>query len=275
VVSVSAETVWLATTAPAAPQASVSGTDITVSWVAPANGGSEITGYTVELSSNGAVVDSATVGGDALTATFSGLGYSTAYSATVVATNEVGSSAVSEASGSVVTGGPTVAPATTVTSDDLTAETQNGLAVEPGSVKQNGTAVITGLKAGAWYFVTAFSDPVQLGWFRANADGEISLSLGGVVPGDHRLAVQDVDGELVGWAAVTVTAVEGAVPGGGNETVAGGVVATAGTTPSRAARSQTLPNTGLEVGGWIALSGVLLLAGAVLTIARRRTALNS
>ncbi|MDN4642121.1 fibronectin type III domain-containing protein [Agreia sp. PsM10] len=262
----------VAPSTPAAPQASVSGTDVTVTWVAPATGGSAITGYTVALSSNGEVVDTIDVAGDALSTTFSGLGYSASYSATVLATNAVGSSALSEPSGSVVTGGPTAAPATTVSIDELTDDTRNGLSVDPGTVGQDGTVVVSGLKAGEWYFVTAFSEPVQLGWFRADADGEITVALAGVVPGDHHLAVQDVDGGLVGWAAVTVTAAP-TTPG----TDGGAIVtdtAVAGTTTPKNG-SSTLPNTGLEVGGWIALSGMLLAGGLVLLLARRKAAARS
>jgi hypothetical protein len=270
----------IAPSRPAAPQASVSGADVTVTWVAPATGGSAMTGYTVVLSSDGDVVDTIDVAGDALSATFTGLGYSTSYSATVVATNAIGSSAASEASGSVVTDGPTAAPSTPVTGDDLTDDNQNGVTVDPGSVQQDGAVAIGGLNAGEWYFVTAFSDPVQLGWFQANADGEITVALTGVVPGDHRLAVQDVDGELVGWAAVTVTAAPTTTPVTGGSTTTDGAdsgttTPVAGATALPTSPSTALPNTGLEVGGWIALSGVLLLGGLALMIARRKGASRS
>jgi hypothetical protein len=256
----------VAPSAPAAPQVSVSGTDITVTWVAAASGGSAITGYTVVLSSNGSIIRSIDVAGDSLATTFSGLDYSRSYSAAVVATNLIGSSTPSQTSSSVVTGGPTAVPARAVTSDELSEETRNGISVDPDSVQQGGTVVISGLGTGEWYFVTTFSDAVQLGWFRANEDGEIAVLLAGVVLGDHRLAVQDVDGGLVGWAPVTVTAAATAMPIADGGTVTGG--ASAGTT-APAKGSSTLPDTGLEIGGWAALSGVLLLGGLVLLRGRR------
>jgi hypothetical protein len=259
---------------PAAPQASVSGTDLIVAWVAPAAGGSAVTSYTVALSSNGEVVDTIDVAGDALSTTFSALGYSTSYSATIVARNAVGSSAVSEPSGSVVTGGPTVAPTTAVTVGDLTDDTRNGLSADPGTVAQDGVVVVSGLTAGEWYFVTAFSEPVQLGWFRADADGEITVGLTGVAAGDHRLAVQDVDGELFGWVAVSVTA----APAPPTTPVDGGQTVTGTAAPARTSQadgSSTLPDTGLEVGGWIVLAGMLLAAGLVMLRARRKPAARS
>jgi LPXTG-motif cell wall-anchored protein len=250
--------------APAAPQASVSGTDVTIAWAAPAStGGSAITGYVVTLMRGGAVVDTKTVGGDALSASFTGLDYSTSYSATVVAVNAVGSSEASVASGSVLTGGPTAAPETVVVDDDLSEESQNGLTLDPGTAPQGSSVTVGGLDAGEWYFVTAFSEPVQLGWFQASADGEIVVSLAGVETGAHRVAVQNIDGGLVGWAGVTVTAAETVAPVGGAAPITG----SGSTTPTGAATR--LPNTGLEVGGWIALSSILVLGGFAALMLRR------
>jgi hypothetical protein len=70
----------------------------TVSWTAPANGGSTITGYTVTASPGGAT---ATVSGSTLTATLTGLTNGQAYTFTVTATNAVGTSAPSSPSNSV------------------------------------------------------------------------------------------------------------------------------------------------------------------------------
>jgi hypothetical protein len=250
--------------APAAPQASVSGTDVTIAWATPAStGGSAITGYVVTLMSGGAVVDTKTVGEDALSASFTGLDYSTSYSATVVAVNAVGSSEASAASGSVLTGDPTAAPETVVVGDDLSEESQNGLTLDPGTVPQGSSVTVGGLDAGEWYFVTAFSEPVQLGWFQASADGEILVSLAGVEAGAHRLAVQNIEGELVGWAGVTVTTAETVAPVGGAAPITGA----GSTTPTGAATR--LPNTGLEVGGWIALSSILVLGGFAALMLRR------
>jgi putative cell wall-binding protein len=88
-------------TVPGAPTGVVAtrgNTQATVSWTAPASGGSSITGYTVS-SSPGALTCAWTSG--PLTCTISGLTNGTAYTFTVTATNDVGTGASSAASNSV------------------------------------------------------------------------------------------------------------------------------------------------------------------------------
>ena len=85
---------------PAAPTVKVGGTVATktaaISWVAPANGGSAITGYTVTAStSTGVVAGTCTVSGTALTCSIAGLTSGTTYTFTVVAKNAIGTSAAS------------------------------------------------------------------------------------------------------------------------------------------------------------------------------------
>ena len=86
---------------PAAPTASISGTTATVTWTAPANGGSAITGYTVVATPSAGVT--ITNPGVSTSTTASGLTAGTAYTFTVVATNVVGSSATSASSATVIT----------------------------------------------------------------------------------------------------------------------------------------------------------------------------
>ncbi len=70
-----------------------------VSWTAPSNGGSAITGYTVTVVQTGATVSVTAAAGT--TATVTGLTAGSSYSFTVTATNALGNSAASAASSSV------------------------------------------------------------------------------------------------------------------------------------------------------------------------------
>jgi len=92
----------VAATAPAAPTGVVAvggDTQAVVTFAAPANGGSPITGYTVTSSPAGGVDSNA--GTTGLTHTITGLSNGTSYTFTVVATNAVGNSAASAASNAV------------------------------------------------------------------------------------------------------------------------------------------------------------------------------
>jgi uncharacterized repeat protein (TIGR02543 family) len=99
---------YLVQTVPTAPQAVVStvtSNSATVTWAAPnSDGGAAITGYTVTLNT-GATCSTAT-----LTCTFNNLVAGTTYTATVVATNSVGSSVTGTASFSPTA--PVAAPVT-------------------------------------------------------------------------------------------------------------------------------------------------------------------
>jgi FtsP/CotA-like multicopper oxidase with cupredoxin domain len=93
-----------ATTAPSAPAAptgtagAVGSKSITVTWVAPANGGSAITGYLLQWTSNGGTTYTTVAGtnpGTAVTKTVTGLTAATAYRFHVAAINAIGTSAYS------------------------------------------------------------------------------------------------------------------------------------------------------------------------------------
>jgi len=83
--------------APASVSATRGNRQATVIWSMPANGGSSITSYTVTSNPDGVIAISA---GSAAT-TVTGLTNGTAYTFTVIATNDVGNSAVSVASNAV------------------------------------------------------------------------------------------------------------------------------------------------------------------------------
>lgn len=86
--------------APAAPAVTLSGKTVTVTWQAPADGGSEITGYTVELTPASGSTLTATANASATSVDFTDLTPGT-WTARVVASNGVGDSEASSASASV------------------------------------------------------------------------------------------------------------------------------------------------------------------------------
>ena len=82
---------------PSAPSATAGDGAATVTWVAPANGGSAITSYAVTATPGGATCSATTQ----LSCTISGLQNLSSYAFTVVATNAVGASTASPASSAV------------------------------------------------------------------------------------------------------------------------------------------------------------------------------
>jgi len=99
--------------------------------------------------------------------------------------------------------------------------------------------------AGQWVQVWLYSDPVLLsdGWVQVAADGYVTVELPDELPaGAHRLAVLDANGDVIGWQSVTVA-----------DTGAAG-----------------LPDTGAQVAPVLVYASLMLAAGAVLVIARRR-----
>jgi hypothetical protein len=83
----------------------------TVSWTAPSNGGSVITGYTVTPYIGTTAQPTTVVSGSATSATVNGLTNGTSYTFTVTATNAVGSGQASTASNSVTPSAQTTSPA--------------------------------------------------------------------------------------------------------------------------------------------------------------------
>ncbi|WP_433444954.1 fibronectin type III domain-containing protein [Nonomuraea sp. CA-141351] len=128
--------------APTGVTATAGDSSATVSWIAPADGGAPITGYTVTASPGGA---KATTTG-ATTATVTGLTNGTAYTFTVTATNAVGTSAAS-ASSAPVTPRPAVSPPGPPLG--VTASPGDGSAVVTWRAPSDGGSPITG------YTVTA------------------------------------------------------------------------------------------------------------------------
>lgn len=139
---------------PTAPQAptgltatAISSSQINLSWIAPSNsGGSAITGYKIDQSTNGGSTWSTLVANTASSSTVysnTGLAASTAYSYRVSAINAVGTSSasnVSSATTSAASSGGTVS--ITVNSVNLAGVSFNGMWVELHA--SNGTTLATG-----------------------------------------------------------------------------------------------------------------------------------
>ncbi|RUR01736.1 glycoside hydrolase domain-containing protein [Labedella endophytica] len=139
-------------------------------------------------------------------------------------------------------GAPSFAPsAPAETGDDLPEALRDRITVSvSGRI-----ATLGGLDPSSWHYVYVYSEPTALGWVEADADGSATVTLpASVTAGEHRIAVLDDAGELMGWAEFTLAAGED----DGGLAVTGGAV------------------------GWAAgvLAILLMALGATLVIARRR-----
>ena len=107
--------------------------------------------------------------------------------------------------------------------------------------------------ANQWVAAWLFSEPQLLGadWVQANSAGDLALTIPSTTPaGEHRVAVFDTKGAIIGWQAITITEAQ----------------ATGGITTDR------LAETGFNGDGaapFVGAALLLLLAGGVL-LARRR-----
>ena len=147
----------------------------------------------------------------------------------------------------------------------------SGAALNPakaGKVKatlSDGLAVLNvgDAYAGEWMFVYAFSDPTPLGWQQVAVDGTVTVPTTELPAGEHRLAVQDVDGALLGWTQVALAA-----PAAGASAAPAGAPATASAV-APAAPSAASSGGGIGV-GLLAGAVAVVLAGFVVVLVRRR-----
>ena len=131
-------------TAPAAPtgvSATAGNGSATVSWSAPANGGSPITSYTITPYIGTTAQTSTTITGSppSTSTTITGLTNGTAYTFTVTATNSIGTGSPSSASTSVTPTAPTAPAAPT----GVAATAGNGTATVSWTAPSNGGSPIT------------------------------------------------------------------------------------------------------------------------------------
>ncbi|MET0725193.1 MAG: lamin tail domain-containing protein [Leifsonia sp.] len=130
----------------------------------------------------------------------------------------------------------------------LTELNRGGLTV-PTSVVPGATFTATLPASGTARTLSGwlFSEPTALGMLTVAADGAIQITLPASVPaGEHRLAVSDAAGTIIGWDEVTVTS--------------GAPAPTA---------SGSLASTGVNPAGAVGLAVLVLLGGALLLAARR------
>lgn len=153
---------------------------------------------------------------------------------------------------------PTTAPSTQ-TEDVLDGVDEGGITAS-ATAPQAGQVITVQVgegaeHAGEWVAAWLFSDPVLLGgdWIQVGADGTIAVTIpADTTAGTHRLAVFDADGQLIGWQQLQVGAAAAGDPGTG-------------------AGPAGLPSTGGEINGIVlGTAGVLLVAGMILLLARRR-----
>lgn len=92
-----------------------------------------------------------------------------------------------------------------ITNDQLDSVPQRPMT--GSSVVAGEPLTLTGLDADAWVHLTLYSDPVPLGWVRADTAGDVTVPVPETVPtGEHRLVVQSPAGDLRGWQDLAVSA---------------------------------------------------------------------
>lgn len=229
-------------TAPAVPEVPsviVDGADATVTWIAPADGGSALTGYRLTVDGGTPIEVPATTTSHELTGLVGG-----EHTVTISAVNHLGASAASAAKSFSITH-PPVEP-------DL--EPTVSVA---GQLRPGGSIIVTGAGLPAStpdVTVEIRSTPQTLGTVSTSADGTFRLDTtipASVAPGAHTVVVL-IDGEIVASQAITVAA------------AGGGSAASAGSTDLAATGGDGIPFA--LIGGAIAL----VLAGVSLTVVRRR-----
>jgi hypothetical protein len=166
-------------TAPAAPTgvtAAAGNGSATVSWTAPANGGSPISSYTVTPYIGSTAQTAVTVTGSppVTTTTVPGLTNGTAYTFTVSASNAVGTGPASAASNAVTPSAPTVPAAPT----GVTAAAGNGSATVSWTAPANGGSAITSYAVTPFVGTTAQSPVTVAGTPPATTTTVLGLTNG-------------------------------------------------------------------------------------------------
>lgn len=144
---------------------------------------------------------------------------------------------------------------------DLTEATENLITVLPAPTITLGDRfrIEVGVeRAGRPVRVVLFSDPIGLGTPTVDDAGQVAVTLPSDVPaGEHRLAVYDDDGELIGWQSVTVRAASTSTGTPADTSGQAGPGGQAG------AGHPVLPAVGAAVPAPLAVAGLLMLVAGV------------
>ena len=130
----------------------------------------------------------------------------------------------------------------------------------PAEVKKGELVVQAGASEAVHVHVHDTTSSVAAGWVASDADGRIRLDVGDLPPGRYRFALQQGEGDYLGWAALEVPE-DGEATTSGSKGAVGSLIA--------AARGG---DDGGSTDGWLAGMGLVLLVGVGLGSAARRKA---
>ncbi|WP_163197724.1 fibronectin type III domain-containing protein [Bifidobacterium platyrrhinorum] len=275
--------------APAQPQLAANGTSATVTWTAPADNGSAITGYTVTLTPADGKGDVKTqqVDAAATAATFDGLAKGVTYTATVVARNAIGASAASPASAAV-----TIAATAPGAAGDVTVRQSaaHELIVGWTAPADDGGSAITGYTVtltpadGKGDVKTQQVDAATTTAVFTDLDPAVAYTASVVATnaiGDSTAATSDInapvnpapdqstgDGDGTDSGVTDGDGATGGTQSGTTGTIGSGIA----NTTTNADGSAKLGSTGASVAVFAGVTVALAAAAAAVTILRRRNA---
>lgn len=196
-------------TAPSAPVLSTTGntaTSIGISWTTPANGGSAITGYTYQWSTDNfaSITGSTPVSAGTNSATISGLSASTSYNIRVFATNAIGNSASSNVLTVATSATPQVATSVSVT--NISYFTEGGKNADKHlDVKLTLRDNLLNPVQSASVSINLFRNSILVasGTGTTLSDGTITFVLRNASPGTYSTVVTTVSAGSLTWDKVT------------------------------------------------------------------------